>query len=645
MEILPFHLLELVGHFVNCFGFDHGDLLAFAQVSRVWRAASERHLFENIQIQLKSYDVTTGFEDIEKALSGTRRAWVRRLEITGGNEGTEWFTTLKAQRELSQHDWIEGSHDSCEWYSKTDVNHRYLGSRETESWDYIAHFIQSLSGLRDIIWHHPQQVPSCILKVIHTKLPRTRLHIHTFHLRTLYNGPPSASADHEQIGQDEWDLITSPNLHCIACHYTDSKQELALINMAGGLSPNLKIIQHTGHTETYRQSRWLPQPVFSWPDYLPSKEATEPERRGITSLRLALNASADSSNFSVYTPGPSNTLRAWELIDLSKIRNLEIVCNNSSGVLQKLTVMAREGAFQDLNSFSYGPFTGRNKPELDLALSIFLEDIRPLSRLCLSGPICSTDRTFTTILHKHGASLRNLRLDRGRHKPGMSGAEWIRKIGLLAEFCPRLEILNLGIARSQGDQSEVAIYRTLSWIQRLKYLRLSLDISEFHPRRLEALKDGGGVDDDEVSLVRRPYVDFATSRACLINSAIDSNLALSIFDIVAGQGSNLESLSLSVCGDWLWTERAQSNISGEVSIITFATSRTGPMFQQDQHMKELLKYVGNPWVVRRDRLGGIKAKQDKFVNDERALEFSRGAARLRDNFSGREDLKKIWRSV
>ncbi|KAJ5249053.1 hypothetical protein N7468_000504 [Penicillium chermesinum] len=411
--------------------------------------------------------------------------------------------------------------------------------------------------------------------------------------------------------------------------------------MAGGVSPNLK--HHTGYTETYRQSRWLPQPRFPWPDYLDSGEATNGNKaNGITSLRLVLNATGDTS---LYTPGPTNTLRAWELINLTRVRNLEIGYGGSSVVIQKLTIMAREGAFQSLASFSYGPFPKMDGTDLDLTLSLFLEGIPALKRLSLSGPVHSNGRTFTTILYHHGSALQNLRLDCGRHQPGLSSAEWIRKLGLLSEHCPNIQILSLGIARNQGDSSEVAVYRALSWLRRLKHLRLFLDFSEFHPRRLEASRDGGGVDDDEVSLVRSPFVDLATTRACLINSAIDSRLALSIFNIVGDRTSNLQSLHLSVRGDWIWTERCESNGSGDISIVTFATTRAGPTFQQDQDMKVLLKYVANPWIVTRGYQSSAIAKQDRFLNEDRALELSRGAARLRADFSGREDLKRIWTSV
>lgn len=646
MESLPFHLLELISKFVSRFSFDQTDLLAFAHVNKLWRVASERYRFENLQIQLQGTGKTNGIEGIEQAMSGHRRAWVRRLEITGGNDRASWCTTLKAQRDISQQDWIERADDSCQWYGKLDIIHSNAPLGPVESWAQIGGFIRSLQGLRDLIWHHAQQFPPELLAILHEELPRTRLHLHTFQLRSISqaNGTTSATTPHEYIiNQDEWDLIRSPNLHCIACYYTSSQQELAVMNMAGGVSPNLKLMQHDGSTITHKHLRWLPQPSFPWPEYLSSNSETS---QGIDSLRLLLNASPDSSNWSVYTPGPANTLRAWELINLSRVRNLEIGCPGSTAVIQRLTIMAQGGAFQDLQSFSFGPFSCQNGADHDLTLSLFLEAIPPLKRLCLLGSVRSNDITFTTILTRHGKTLKTLCLDRGRHKPGLSSAEWIRKIGLLAEYCPGLEVLSLGIARSQGDESEVAVYRTLSWLRSLKHLRLLLDFSEFHVRRLEASKDGGGADSDEISLVRRPYVDFATTRACLINSAVDSKLALSIFNMVAMKNPNFRSLSVSVRGDWIWTERRANNVAGSVCFLAFPISRSGrPMFQQDQHMKELLKYVSNPWIVLRDIQGAVSVRQDDHLNADRASESSRGEKRLLKAFMGRDDLKKVWTSV
>ena len=110
-------------------------------------------------------------------------------------------------------------------------------------------------------------------------------------------------------------------------------------------------------------------------------------------------------------------------------------------------------------------------------ISKCIESLSPLWELTLEG--WGKMIPLEDILHTHGSALRKLSLK----NDGRSHAVYCLSesdITLIASNCPLLEELSCKVHRSEGDNVEVAIYRALGKISRLKYLLLYLTASYCH---------------------------------------------------------------------------------------------------------------------------------------------------------------------
>ena len=212
--------------------------------------------------------------------------------------------------------------------------------------------------------------------------------------------------------------------------------------------------------------------------------------------------------------------------------------------------MAEDGGFESLHTLalSVSPSMHQEQPHMDEAASLLLQALHPLEDLGLTRFVA--DRTFTTILHRHGETLRKLqfipaRQHRMQVEPYVISHHCIQE---LQKRCPNLRELELLIPRTKGDEQEVSIYRALGTLPRLKRALLLLDCSH-----LPGLLDNGGpfLDDEQKA---------SHMREDLMNSAVDSSLALGIFRAISTT-STLQYLKLQVSGGGNSVKSGRTRIS------------------------------------------------------------------------------------
>lgn len=225
-------------------------------------------------------------------------------------------------------------------------------------------------------------------------------------------------------------------------------------------------------------------------------------------------------------------LESWSrYVDFSSLRSLTVFARLSLEALQLLSEMAEKEQFRSLRACTLHvdpievPVSEAGEKDFDTVTSKFLAAIPPLEALSieLCGMIDHT--TFGVLLDRHNG-LKRLELPMTRFKqygPGphcLTVEVSLNRICALQQHCPDLEELNMTVPRSQGDAQEVAMYRALGTMRRLKRLKLDLDCSC----------------PDDSSIVQGVDLELEGKlrfiRNSLFNGAIDSALAQSIFSLV-----------------------------------------------------------------------------------------------------------------
>jgi hypothetical protein len=133
----------------------------------------------------------------------------------------------------------------------------------------------------------------------------------------------------------------------------------------------------------------------------------------------------------------------------------------------------------------------------------------------------------------------------------------------IGSHCPFLEDLQITLKRSQGDAAEVALYRALRTIRRLKYLTLALNASDPALIETEHTEYHGGAptdlsfDEFDNQISKRNIGMFYRSRnghvrRVLINSAVDEDLVNEIFNSISSSKRSdvlLEELAIEVVNE------------------------------------------------------------------------------------------------
>ncbi|GAB1209174.1 hypothetical protein APSETT445_007941 [Aspergillus pseudonomiae] len=536
--------------------------------------AARSIIYRDIAIKVcRHYALTKSTQEIVKGLDKTKSFhYARRLIIEESLSTCEADDPCKAHvvwrppklSELRRTDLDEPYESTCAaglqetpWCPNTRDADVRLTDRRNHAWMPVAELIRNLPALTDLFFRCGGQFPVCLLDALHDCAPRSRLHLQTFSL---------SSMDALTEDSQEHKLVFSPALHSIMLQYNERGvrsydnspcYRMKTIQRLVKSAPNLKELQIT-RREAPQNFAYAPLPIPL------QKPKTDEDDISIPPASLKLLRIIDQ------VPLTARMLLEWgKHTRFSELETLELC---SLAKPKALMIWSQQLKFPKLKvlylQLKAHAFLEEDAPTTEFyeAATHFIKSLPPLKELYLEG--WHSLVSLNPLVRHHGCCLR--RLDLAGPQAWQCLTE--RDILQLGEHCPLLESLDLTIPRSQGDATEVALYKAIGTIPRLKYLHLHLDISdatlgtsqdnmaratdteqEFHRGRNPipntptkppsepsfdkfgnkfSVKDLGGCYRSRNGHIQRLFR----------NSAVDSNLACSIFRIISGNkavGSSL----------------------------------------------------------------------------------------------------------
>ncbi|KAL1839815.1 hypothetical protein VTJ49DRAFT_1094 [Mycothermus thermophilus] len=380
---------------------------------------------------------------------------------------------------------------------------------ERSAWIPFADFLAWLPVLHDLVYACSNQVPRCVLEALHKHHPQSRLHVSTFHLRSFAR----RLDDHDrEVDPDEYALVTSPCLYSIHLSGREevkdpddwygpeipisSFDEVAVLSMLkAGFAPRLRHV----HVPLVRMSasnesptilpllkQALSRPLAPWRGIFRDQDAGLPTATqqpsttpSILSTPPPQLAQLETLAFTSDYNSDLDRLLVWAAcVDFAALRRLDLQSGVSERMLQIFIIEATQPTsssrwFSSLRSLSLRPsypYLVKEGASSDHLVTQFLSVLPPLERLDLDGSP-SARHILETILSRHGRTLRTLRLPTCGEKDNIDHDQ-VRDI---ARRCPCLQDIRLRIRRRRGTREEVAIYRAIGQIRRLRCVKLVLD--------------------------------------------------------------------------------------------------------------------------------------------------------------------------
>ncbi|OGM41977.1 NCS1 allantoate transporter [Aspergillus bombycis] len=442
--------------------------------------AARSIIYRDIAIKVcRHYALTKSTEEIVNGLDKTRSFHcVRRLIIEESLSTCEADVSCKVRvdwcppklTDLRRTDLDEPYEPACAaglqetpWCPNTRDADARLSDRRNHAWRPVAELIRNLPALTDLFFRCGGQFPACLLDALHDCAPRSRLHLQTFSL-------PGVDALMED--SQEHRLVFSPALHSImlqynengVCGYDNSPcYRMKTIQRLVKSAPNLKEVQ-----VTRREAR---KTFTSAPITSPlRKPKTDEDGTSLSPASLKLLRIIDQ------VPLTARTLLEWgRHTRFSELETLELC---SLAEPKALMVWSQQLQFPKLKvlylQVKAHAFLEEDTPTTEFyeAATHFIKSLPPLKELYFEG--WHSQVSVDPLGHHHGCCLR--RLDLAGPQAWQCLTE--RDILQLGEHCPLLESLDLMIPRSQGDATEVALYKAIGTLPHLKYLHLHLDISD-----------------------------------------------------------------------------------------------------------------------------------------------------------------------
>jgi hypothetical protein len=509
LDTLSLLVLETICEFLSTIDPKRLSLSAFALTSKACREAADRELFRDLHIKVEDpeelEEAITRWEEIlapeetlapEKILVPCKRTrHVRRITITTD----EWQFKFE---------------DIAVYHEPMGITDADLVSRVSAKkdrvWRHLERFIHKCKGLKNLVWASKEQLPRCILEVLHNDLEECRLHIDTFDFSSLHQKFDQL----HDVSDDEYAIARSDSLSSLRVRVTffDSWGNLvynkeAVARMVRGLARNLEHVWMFYHEEIDFDSR--PQ----WRGFFENEAPAPQESLGrLKGLALRGNhAKIPVQDWAEYT-------------DFTKLRSLELEESGRSG-LGCLVDMAESSKLGNLRKLTLKTHHNvGDQQDWISALNRLISRLPPLESLDIQSDdeIVTSRRgesrrdigaeVLATIAQIHGSSLTKLHLGYPVDH---------QELNRLREACPKIRDIGILVKRTHGDQAEVKTYQLLGSFPRLERLTLTLD---YEDRNLIFAMYVEGPN----------FIDWRTQRmsSALINSAIDERLARSIFQVV-----------------------------------------------------------------------------------------------------------------
>ncbi|KAF4909533.1 hypothetical protein CGCVW01_v011953 [Colletotrichum viniferum] len=332
-------------------------------------------------------------------------------------------------------------------------------------WAPLVALVRKLSVLTDVQFGCSAPFPRWLLKALHERPTTCRLWIRNFRLHSSEESFRSAKC----LDDADLELATSPCLYGVRCWYGQSELKddtedthpgsgrraanATVLGLLTRISPNLKEV-----SMLFSQSGSTPS-VFLGPfQHLHENEVKE-TAGSLSSLRIKHGKDSEDSWL---LRGP---LETWNRrTDFAQLQNLSLC----AGVTMEAFRLLATCNFQKLTC-------------LDLRVERTVSEIRPYQR-AMEGFLRGLSSQLRTLridgespLYRLpaglGHTLQTLDLMKGTAEPLDIGN--VQQI--LAES-PHIEDLALTIARTKGDATEVALYRALGKLPKLRSLRIRLKV-------------------------------------------------------------------------------------------------------------------------------------------------------------------------
>ncbi|GAB1319716.1 Kinase subdomain-containing protein [Madurella fahalii] len=576
LDRLPLETLQRIASYLH--HTYRPSLYALSLANRACHRATLRYVFRDIHLAVGDAEaLRRDVGTLVKVLSGAESAHhVRLFGIKGclflniGEPSEPGMEARTSNRDENDDD--DEDDEGFDYYGvERDSVHEILGDQEPflpgaffddepievspeedMAWAPVVNLVKTLPRLTELVYDCRNQFPPSLLDALHKHHPQCKLYHLTFRLRSLRCGAPDP---HEMA------IATSPCLHSIKVRYTwrdsdgqDDYNEEAVRELVAGLAPNLKEVRmvHLVASRTSRSIRRLTLPRAPWPGF----PGFGPGHRmgSLTSLSLVGAIGA----------GPS-FLQDWSnYTDFSCLHRLALGGGVGNYYVyindETMRWMAENCSFPRLKALYV--CLGRNddhveKPDYALDAIAFFKAFEPLDELSVSGPL--EPEIVDAILVRHGPTLTKLSLrpsesessfcDGRPHIPLTFNKGHILQI---RAQCPALQDLALSVKRTKSDAREVDIYRAFGKMERLQFLFLTLDCSNWAVNRGSDSVDDLSFDEDDRRLYTKEHPRFRRGhlRETFMNCAVDETLARSIWETIcrAKEGKPLESLKLYTAG-------------------------------------------------------------------------------------------------
>jgi hypothetical protein len=603
LETLPLLVLELICEYLYDDDRGRHSLFAFSSVSRRCCTVTIRERFKHIQIIIQDEgDIVRTLDRWNEILGVERQRHVRHMTVRRHAQSDEDDIDIANEEEIYGKPLVAlGIFGGLTEYAYPTSEE---SQRQNESYLPLSHFIRKLPGLRDLTWAAAGQVPSTVLAAVEHQ--HIRLHDYTFCLPSLIQPRETV----QDINADELALATSPSLYSIAAPHVRFNTEGhinrnpdALLQMVAGLAPSLRNLTLFGTVPGNSLSlmRSVRLPIPPWQGLSKDLDTRE--------LQITATGQLAKLSLGGILMATSQIVEKWSKhTDFSLLEMLELRANLDG--LRTLYEMATSKTFTNLQRLSLHvfPHIHQEEGDIDGVAAKFLLSLYPLESLRLRG--FAADRSFCALLESHGPALRKLQFIPSRS--GNLEVEYYsfssENLHKLSRHCPNLEEAELLIDRTKGDAKEVQIYRALSTIRKLKRISLGLDCS--------SRREFTANDDEDAERQKE-----ARMRDWLINSAIDSTLAVSIFEIISNKSSTLQVLKLFV-------EPFVDN---------------GPE-NEDISFLDIFNWIRRSWFCCRDPSNAEKRTVRELKKNARIESGTRIPDHLND-FHHREPFARVWREL
>jgi hypothetical protein len=579
---LPPELLGEIARYLN--DNDGASRAAFASVNRACSAASLPFTFRALHLRVSSSGQLAG--DVEELLAALERRqssrYVARLRVSGGmavdtgsrrrgpttrsnSTCTAAMTTepsvspaakvnqnlvSQAQKYLQPRVLASEIDKVCQIRVRRGKGCK--AGRHQDAWKPCVALLRAVPRLAELIFDSWSHFPACLLDELQRSLPACKLTVANLFFHSLTWDLNSFTIP------DEMALATSPNLHAVTIsmgrsHARDGRVwtsrktvcEHVISDLIAGAAPRLREL-----TMENEEANLLPaEGVTEGPRVLVRRHWQSDPRPGLGGRHWSqLGMGSLTSLTLTRTGSTSMSLQAWSRVtNFAKLQHLALGQGTWTG--DDLTWLIDSRPLPHLTSFEiYRP----GSLALHHRLTPLIRSLPPLKRLILHVWI---DRNlWNAAVETHGATLVTLHLNRTvdpehRHMTH-------REVRDLVLRCPLLEDLVLHVRRSKSDRDEKLIYKALGSMRHLRTATLHMNawngppgsVSTSTTSALER-KTASASPPTEPAYTSTPGPDGHSipthiARSLLLNAAVDDSLARSIWHLVAGGRTTLQTLTL-----------------------------------------------------------------------------------------------------